>query len=180
MRCEQTKGKEKPSVNEQMEVQTQVADNAVQLSAENEALRAELAKRDADVAKKKEKEEAFQSLSQQYTDFPTLLCDIDALVAETDGISDLPPAVRYYVGYLMLKGQHALAAKDQEIGADKLLLALKSKPEILRSYLKTKKESVHIPRFSMDKSAGIRAIPEESPKNLTEARKAAIRYIKTR
>ncbi|MBE6672796.1 MAG: hypothetical protein E7599_04685 [Ruminococcaceae bacterium] len=148
-----------------------------QILAENEALRQELARRDAMAQAQTEVQQAKEEIAAKYGDFTALAEQIERLLCDTPTLLDLAPKERYRIGYLMLKGEQSLSTQAREPSAEELIAALKKHPEVLHRLVKSKKEAF---RFALGKSAGIPTVCEKTPQTLAEARHAAIRYAKMR
>ena len=167
-------------MNEEKTASEEMSDHENALVQENMQLRRELALREEQRLQSEQLAAARQSMAQCYPDFTRSLAAVEEIIAQTEGISDLAPAIRYRIGYLMHVGAAHLAAKNEGPTDEELLAALKRRPALLRAYVQANKESKALPRFSHTQSAGIRRDAEKMPQNLAEARHAALRYMKTR
>lgn len=150
------------------------------LQRENQALKEELARRDAEKERQESLLQAKKALSEVYSDFPSCLEAVEKLLQKNEVLAALSPMERYRIGYLMQKGEQAILSKDAPMDEAQILYELKKRPELLMRLLKGRNGAGSIPGFSFSKSAGIRSAEEQPPQTLTEARNAAIRYAKMR
>ena len=150
------------------------------LERENQALKEELARRDAEKERQESLLQAKKALAEVYLDFPNCLAAVEELLAKNEAIAALSPMERYRIGYLMQKGEQAILTKDAPPDEAQIICELKKRPELLMRLLKGRNGADSIPGFSFSKSVGIRTAEEQPPQTLTEARNAAIRYAKMR